>query len=287
MSNIADCLKYWSPAFDTMDDFVFLIDNDFYIRKVNRSFLEFSGKAESGIVGKKCHEIIHSTPHPPDECPHKRMITTQKFEASEFYDPSLKRWLYVRTTPVFDERGNLDGSIHLAADVTRRRQSEEAAAKLAAIVETSDDAILGKTLDGIITSWNIGAEKLYGYTAKEAIGRSINIIIPPDRVPELSRIYEKVGRGEHIEHFETIRIRKGGQAISVSLSISPIKDASGNIVGVSAIARDITASEEAKEELHKKIEELERFRKITIGREFKMKELKARITELEAKLTQP
>jgi len=125
-------------------------------------------------------------------------------------------------------------------DVTERALAEQASALLAAIIETSDDAIISKRLDGIITSWNAGAERIFGYTEAEARGQSINMIIPPDRREEEREILERLRRGERIEHFETVRRAKNGRLFDISLTISPLKDASGRIVGASKIARDIT-----------------------------------------------
>lgn len=119
-------------------------------------------------------------------------------------------------------------------------QAEEARARLAAIVESSDDAIIGKTLEGIITNWNTGAKKIFGYSEEEVIGHPVSILIPPDYPNEEPEMLEKLKRGERIEHYETKRMRKNGQLIDISLSISPIGDASGKIIGVSKIARDMT-----------------------------------------------
>ena len=121
---------------------------------------------------------------------------------------------------------------------------------LAAIVDSSDDAIIGKTLDGTIISWNKGAERIYGYSADQVIGRPISILIPPDRPNELPSILARLARGERIDHYLTKRARKDGQIIDVSVTISPVQDQAGKIVGASAIARDVTAREEiAKEAL--------------------------------------
>ncbi len=125
-------------------------------------------------------------------------------------------------------------------DLANRQRVEEATRRLAAIVECSDDAILRKTLDGIIVSWNAGAERLYGYTAAEAVGRKITILCPPERYDEAFHQLDRVREGIPIEHFETSRIRKDGERIEVSLSISPIKDAQGTVIGAAAIARDVT-----------------------------------------------
>ena len=119
---------------------------------------------------------------------------------------------------------------------------------LAAIVDSSDDAIIGKTLDGTIISWNAGAERLYGYTADEVIGRPIAILVPPDHAGELPAIFERLRRGERIDHFKTTRIAKDGKRVSISVTISPVHDADGTIVGASAIARDITEQERAIQE---------------------------------------
>jgi PAS domain S-box-containing protein len=126
-------------------------------------------------------------------------------------------------------------------DVTDHRQAAEAQARLAAIVESSEDAIVGKTLDSTILSWNTAAERLFGYTAEEAVGRSITILIPAERQDEEDFIMERLRRGERIEHYETVRIAKDGRLLDVSLTISPIRDRSGRIVGAAKIARDVTA----------------------------------------------
>jgi PAS domain S-box-containing protein len=126
------------------------------------------------------------------------------------------------------------------------RESEERLRWLASIVESSDDAIISKTLDAIITSWNKGAERMFGYTAEEAVGKSVTILIPSDRQSEERAILERIGRGERIEHYETIRRRKDGSLIAVSLTVSPIKNVEGRIVGASKIARDLTERKQAE-----------------------------------------
>jgi PAS domain S-box-containing protein len=125
-------------------------------------------------------------------------------------------------------------------DLANRLRAEEATRRLAAIVECSDDAILRKSLDGVIVSWNVGAERLYGYSAEEVIGRPVIMLCPAERIGEVQKNLERVRQGLHIDHFETTRVRKDGQRVDVSISISPIKDADGNVVGASAIARDVT-----------------------------------------------
>src|SRR5258705_956584 len=119
------------------------------------------------------------------------------------------------------------------------KRADDAAARLAAIVEWSNDAIVSKTLAGIITSWNRAAERLFGYSAKEAIGQSIMLIVPPDRADEEQGVLARVRAGESVEHFETVRRRKDGSPVNVSLTVSPVRDRRGRVIGASKIARDL------------------------------------------------
>jgi PAS domain S-box-containing protein len=154
------------------------------------------------------------------------------------------------------EQGKFIHSRSFTRDVTDRRRAQEALSYLAAIVESSEDAIIGKTLDGTILSWNSGAESMYGYTASEVKGRSISILIPAYRPEELPALYDKIRQGGHIERYETVRMRKDGTAIDVALTLSPIKDAAGTVIGVSTIERDISARKREEEERLRLIQEL-------------------------------
>jgi PAS domain S-box-containing protein len=147
--------------------------------------------------------------------------------------------------------GDDDGRFVFAIvrEITERKQIEEARLRLVEIVNSSDDAIIGKTLEGVITSWNPGAQKLYGYSAEEVVGKSISILVPPDRCDEIPAMLEKVRRGEGVDHYETIRVKRDGGHIHVSITVSPIRDSVGNLVGASAIARDITERKRAEEAL--------------------------------------
>jgi PAS domain S-box-containing protein len=129
-----------------------------------------------------------------------------------------------------------------------RRQAEAVATFLVSLVKSCEDAIIGKTLDGTVVSWNAGAERLYGYTASEIVGQSVSKLIPPYRPQELPEILEKIQRGEHVEHFETVRLHKDGRPLEVALTISPIKDSSGRVIGASTIARDISRRKQEENE---------------------------------------
>lgn len=133
-------------------------------------------------------------------------------------------------------------------DTATRNRAQESASWLAAIVQSSDDAILSKDLNGIITSWNDGAERLYGYTSSEVIGKPVSILIPEDRQDEEPRILERLRRGERIEHYETVRRRKDGSLLDISLTVSPVRNPDGAIIGASKIARDITDRKRAEEQ---------------------------------------
>lgn len=148
--------------------------------------------------------------------------------------------------PIRGTGGELLGVVLVFRDVTDRRNAELAARRLAAIIEGSDDAIIAKDLDGKITSWNDGAQRVFGYTAEEMIGQPITKLLPPDRLQEEQNILHRLRAGERVEHYETIRRRKDGRDIHVSLSVSPILDDEGHIIGASKIARDITSQKEAE-----------------------------------------
>ncbi len=146
------------------------------------------------------------------------------------------RWLYCKGCRF----QNKSGMFGIVEDITDRKAAEEAAQRLAAIVESSDDAIISKNLNGIVTSWNPYAEKMFGFTAKEMIGRPITTIIPLELRDDETRILATIGRGERVDHFETVRITKSGNPVEVSLTVSPVRDETGRIVGAAKIARDIT-----------------------------------------------
>ncbi|HIH75379.1 MAG TPA: PAS domain S-box protein, partial [Methanosarcina sp.] len=148
-----------------------------------------------------------------------------------------------------DENGEVIGVFAAAHDITERKKAEEKIQMLANVVESSDDAIITKSLDGTITSWNRGAEQIYGYSAEEVIGKNISILEPDDLKGETKKLAEKIEQGEKIHHSETLRLRKGGIIINISITLSPVLNASGELVAVSTIARDITERRKAEEAL--------------------------------------
>jgi PAS domain S-box-containing protein len=160
-------------------------------------------------------------------------------------------------TPLFDADGRLTGAVNMLIDLTERAIVDDAAQRFSAIVESSDDAILAKDLNGTIISWNRGAERLFGYTAAEIIGKPVTTLIPLDRHNEEPDILSRIRRGERIDHYETIRRRKDGSLVEISLSVSPIRSRDGRVIGASKIARDITERRRAEEQQHLLIREMD------------------------------
>ena len=166
--------------------------------------------------------------------------------------------IFERYSKVLLVEGVCMGRVWSSRDVTQHYLSEITSRRLAAIVASSDDAIIGKDVNSIITSWNIGAERIFGYTADEMIGTSIMRLIPPNRHEEEREILARIRRGERVDHFETVRLAKDGRELSVSVTVSPIKDSAGHVIGASKVARDITERRNAEKALKRAIEEAEK-----------------------------
>jgi two-component system cell cycle sensor histidine kinase/response regulator CckA len=178
-------------------------------------------------------------------------VRVKHFETVRIRKGGVKVHVSVTISPVRDEGGAIVGASQIARDITDRLCAEEARRRLAAVVESSDDAIIGKSLDGTITTWNPGAESLFGYSASEAVGQSIQMLLPPERASEEYDILARTERGERLDHFETVRMQKDGKRVDVSVTIAPLRDSAGTIIGGSKIARDITDRKCAEEELRK------------------------------------
>jgi PAS domain S-box-containing protein len=189
-------------------------------------------------------------PLPHDQCPMaialKEGREVRGVEAiAERPDGTRVRFLPY-PTPLRDACGRLVGAINLLTDITERHDVELESARLAAIVVSSDDAIISKTIEGRITSWNAGATRIFGYDASEMIGESILRIIPPELHGEETEILARLQRGERIDHFETVRVAKDGRRLDISLTVSPLRDRSGKVVGASKVGRDITDRKRAE-----------------------------------------
>ena len=171
--------------------------------------------------------------------------TVRRTKSGSLFDVSLT------ISPFLDQKGRILGASHVVRDITDRKQLDEHLQLLAAVIESSEDAVISKTLDGTILTWNAGAEHVYGYPAAETIGRPMTLLLPKDRADEEKKILQRIGQGERVEHFETVRRTKSGDLIDVSLTISPILDKNGRVLGASHVARDITDRKRLEEQLRR------------------------------------
>src|SRR5215213_76783 len=226
-------------------------------------------------------ELVHPEDRPALDAAVQHAIASHSDYIVEFrfrHASGEWRWMDDRGKVIYDASGNLLRLYGVGLDVTERKRAELARAHLAAIVESSEDAIVSKTLDGNVTSWNAGAVLLFGYSADEMIEQSITRIIPPELLYEEEEILSKLRRGERIEHYETVRVSKDGGRVNVSLSVSPVRDSHGRIVGVSKIARNITHRKRTERALQ---ESEARLRKIAAEREQLLESERAARSETE------
>ena len=224
---------------------------DLRYRYVSDSYAKMIGSTSENVAGKEIIEFLGEEGLRTIQPYIDRVLSgeTVSYEAVVPFENGEPRFLHGVYVPDKIASGEVVGWIASIIDITERKQAERAAMRLAAVVQSSHDAVVAKDLNGIITDWNQSAERIFGYKAKEIIGKSILTLIPKDRHPEETEIIRKIRRGESIEHYQTIRRRKDRKLIEVSLTISPIKDVKGKIVGVSKIARDVTKQKEAERRL--------------------------------------
>jgi PAS domain S-box-containing protein len=261
MENPADSRIY--AVFETALDGVIMMDHEGRIIEFNPAAERIFGYRRSDVIGQALAETII----PP--------------EAREAHQRGLARYLTSGEAKLLGKRLELSGMrsdgaavavelsicqlrdskpplfIGFIRDITERVREQKAQAQLAAIIRSSDDAIISKTLDGIISSWNPGAEQLFGYSAREALGKPMTMLIPPDRLHEEREILERIARGETTEHFETVRVRKDGRPIEVSVTVSPVKNERGVLTGASKIARDITERKQGEHRLRAQLAKLD------------------------------
>lgn len=237
---------------ESSDDAIVSKDLNGIIRSWNRGAQQLFGYTPEEVVGKPISML--AAPGYGSEIP-RILERIARGERTEHYETKRQtkdgRILTVSLTvsPIRDASGRIVGASKVARDITEQTKATEAQERLAAIVESSDDAIISKDLNGIIRSWNRGAERTFGYKAEEAIGQHISILAVPERSDEMPNILERISRGERIDHYVTKRRTKDGRVLSVSLTVSPVRDASGRIVGASKVARDMTEREQHQQAL--------------------------------------
>jgi two-component system, chemotaxis family, CheB/CheR fusion protein len=248
---VADARAYAENIVDTVREPLVVLDRELRVKSASRAFYQTFRAAPEETEGRSLFELGDREWDLPElrqrleeVLPHNTSL--QDYEV-ELVFPGLGRRTMLLDARRVHREGNHTELVLLAIeDITERKRAQETRAQLASIVESSDDAIVSKDLDGIITSWNPAAEHIFGYSAEEAIGHSIKLLIPKESHGEEDQILARLRRGERIEHYETVRRRKDGTLLDVALSVSPIADASGRIVGASKIARDITERKRAE-----------------------------------------
>src|SRR5262249_2011246 len=217
---------------------------------VNRAYARMLRLEPQEIIGKPIEDIIGAKGFEAVRPYVEKVLLGQavEYESEVHFDGVGTRFLRVAYRPDLNEAHETVGWVASLTDITESKRAEEGLRLLASIVESTDDGIIGKDLNGIITSWNAAAERLYGYNAQEIIGKPMSVLLPSDRPNEEAQLLERLNRGERIDHYETVRIGKDGREIPVSLTVSPIKDADGNVIGSSKIVRDITDRKRAEAE---------------------------------------
>jgi len=227
-----------SIALNIPGSLIIMIDKEHRYVTIEGDIMEKLGYDRRDYEGK--HPLETGPPERYEASKHlyERVLAGEQFSVER--KAATGEDYMVHFVPLKNERNEVDAGLIIALDITEIKQAEERSAKLAAIVESSDDAIISKTLESVITSWNEAAERMFGYTADEIIGETIYKLIPADRQQEEPQILARLKKGERVEHFETKRRAKDGRLIDLSLTISPVKDSQGNIIGLSKIARDIT-----------------------------------------------
>lgn len=232
-----------SAIIDSSDDAIISKTLDGIVTSWNRSAERIFGYTRDEMMGQPITRLL-----PPQRRAEETDILARIRRGEAIYHLETQRQrkngqlidVSVTISPIRAPDGTIIGASKVARDITELRRIGRAGLLLAAIVNSSDDAIVSKNLDGIITSWNAGAERIFGYTEDEMIGKPVLLLVPPDRKEEEPKILQRIRSGERVDHFETMRRRKNGELFPVSLTISPVKDTNGTIIGASKIARDIT-----------------------------------------------
>ncbi|MGA7430794.1 MAG: PAS domain S-box protein [Xanthobacteraceae bacterium] len=262
LRNQATTAAKFEALFNQSGVFAGILDLQGYVREVNDRSVNWCGYTREEVLDRP----FWDTPwwRGADEVKARIHFAAQQALAGFEFREELSYWLADGSErvvdfamhPIRDQSGAIMFLHPTGVDITERKRieaelqdSEQRLRYVASIVESSDDAIVSKNLDGIITSWNRGAERIFGYTAEEAVGQPIMIVIPDDRQNEEHEILARIRRGERIDHFETLRQRRHGSLITVSLTVSPVKNAEGKIIGASKIARDITEQKRSQEQI--------------------------------------
>ena len=258
MNNL-DYNRFWSPAFDVLEDFIFILDLENGIKKVNKAFLKFIGKDESALLNKKCYEVIHSKNQPISDCPYCVLKDSKKYEQKEHWEPIFNKWFFIRTAPLFDDNKDLLGSIHLMSDITLYKHAEEAVIKankdLERIFRVVPSAVFTVDENKVVTGWNKKAEELTGYTAQEVIGKKCDIFAEYP-CESYCGLYSNDVEKPIVETECSIK-RKNGERITILKNSDILKNDEGHIIGGIESFSDITAKKSAEKDLDNARDKLE------------------------------
>jgi PAS domain S-box-containing protein len=240
--------RWFSTALKSIGDAVIATDEESRVLFMNPVAEALTGWSDEEAHGRGLTEvfrIVNEVTRQPVEDPVAKVLGTGRISGLANHTVLIARGgrevpIDDSAAPIFDDEGRVGGVILVFRDVTERRRADLLNERLGAIVESSDDIIASKDLDGVLTSWNKGAERILGYTAEEVVGRHVSMLMPPELVEDMPKILDRIRRGEKVDHYQTRRRRKDGTIIDVSLTVSPIRDAEGRVVGASKIGRDIT-----------------------------------------------
>lgn len=247
-----EAYAYLAAIVQSSDDAVVSKDLDGTIRSCNAAAERLYGYRAAELIGRNVKVLVPEELHAEEDEILQRLTRGERvehFETVRLARDGRRIDVSLSISPVRDESGAIIGASKVARDITERKRAAATQALLAAIVESSDDAILSKDLDGVIQSCNATAERLFGYTREELLGSSVRMLVPPELQSEEDEILARIRRGERTDHFETVRLAKNGRRIDISLTISPLRNEAGRVVGASKIARDITERKRAVAEL--------------------------------------
>ncbi|MDO9119278.1 MAG: CheR family methyltransferase [Nitrospira sp.] len=246
--NVAAALKLAGDTLETVREPLLVLDEQLRVERASRAFYRIFQVAPAETIGRRIYDLGNGQWDIPRLHELLEQIqpshgSIEEFRVDHVFKHLGRRIMLLYARRIEHSQNGMNRILLVIEDITERTQAEASRARLAAIVESSDDAILSKDLHGIITSWNQGARRLFDYTAEEAVGGPSARLLPPDRKDEEKRNLERVTRGQSTEHYDTVRRRKDGSLVGVSLTVSPIKGAEGRVIGAAEIARDITERE--------------------------------------------
>jgi len=276
--------------FEGIQDAIYCHDLDFRITNWSPAAERMFGYTAQEILGQSVFILI-----PDDKYSEKKWLMQEVLSdkrISQYRTVRLSRSgkqipVTLSLSPIKDDKGRIIGTSQIAHDVSFEHQAEEKQSMLAAIIESSEDAIISKTLDGIITTWNKGAEHIFGYTEDEAVGQPITILLPADRLTEEETIIASLRRGEKVDHIQTIRKTKDGRLLNISLAVSPVKNRDGVVIGASKVARNITSQKESEKLIAKHMERLELLNVVgrSINESLDLQQILQQVTDSTTKLT--